>query len=219
MTPLKSGSAPKVTARPRNAARDAELASSVAALLKVLECGEDAATRAFAAMAKDAALGSRAVAALGAVAREEADHDRLVKQLLDAVGSAPAEARFEDTRRMHLRLGRGALGVRLARVAGIDSAVCQVLSALLRAASAPLAQFGVCDALIRIRKDEARHVAVAREIALSLGGRATLAPEAEEARARLATSLEAFADDFERLDVDAGRLITDIRRMPAGLLS
>jgi hypothetical protein len=191
----------------------------LAALLPILGCGEEAAVLAFDALALatgDDPVGS---AALARIATDEEAHDRLIVRLRAALPPPPDQ---RDTlrlaRRFHLDLGRGSTALRLARIAALDSAVCTVLGRLLKRGGALASASAVYGALSAIHRDEARHVALSRSLALARAESAVLRAAAVQARDALADILIRAGAAFESLDVDTARLIRDVRRLPDGLL-
>jgi hypothetical protein len=73
-------------------------------------------------------------------------------------------------------------------------------------------------ALSSIHRDEARHVAVSRSLALARANGNALRPIAMQARNALADIMELADDALDRLEIDTVQLVRDIRRLPAGLL-
>ena len=159
-------------------------------------------------------------AALLAIAREERVHDRIIREL-EAALPAPSggQAVLHAARRFHVRLASGGVAAHLARIAALDSAVCTVLSGLLRGGR-PLASDAVaCAALRRIHRDEARHVEVSRSLAMAVGITRPIGDAAAEARDALANVLSLASDAFEALEVDPTALDRAVRRLPNGLLA
>lgn len=191
----------------------------LAALLPILGCGEEAAVLAFDALALatgDDPVGS---AALARIAEDEEAHDQLIVRLRSALPPPPDQRDIlRLTRRFHLDLGRGSTALRLARIAALDSAVCTVLGRLLKRGGALASAPAVHGALSAVQRDEARHVALSRGLALARAEGAVLRAAAVEARDALADILMRAGAAFESLDVDTSRLIRDVRRLPDGLL-
>lgn len=192
-------------------------ATALAALLPLLGCGEEAASLGFAAMAAHRHLPASAAAALAGVARDEERHDDLIKGLQAVLPPAgDNRAMLASARAMHVELGRTVVTGRLARVAGLDSAVCLILARCLRGGQLP-AETPAAGVLRCIHADEARHVVIAGRLAASLGESRALADEAAHARGLLAAILPMVGSAFAGLGVDVDRLARDLGRLPNGL--
>ena len=190
---------------------------ALARLLCLLEAGEGAAARSFAALARESTVPA-AEAALAAIAREEAAHGEwVVVMSLWLPKPTGVRPMIHAARDMHLVIGQGTVAQRLAGVAALDSAACILFSKLLH----PRAPLAVCDGisniLRRIHRDEAKHVAVASHYALSSGALADLQTRAAKVRRHFAEVLELVASDFDDLGVDPDSLLRAIRVPPAGL--
>lgn len=195
-------------------------AEALATLLPLLGCGEEAAAMAFDGLAERHTASRIAHRALHAIAAEEREHDLIIRQLETALPAPPHAATMLATaRRFHVRLASGGATAHLARIAALDSAVCTVLSGLLRddrpVASDPIAHA----ALRRIHRDEARHVQVSRNLAMAAGVTRPITDAAAEAREALANILALAADAFEALAVDPAALDRSVRHLPNGLLA
>jgi hypothetical protein len=223
--------APPVTCFPRAArAReirvfeiDAALGSAhvegLAALLPILGCGEEAASLAFDGLAMSINNDPVGRAALARIAKDEDHHDHLICRLRAALPPPPAQREImRTTRRFHMKLGIGEVPVRLAAIAGLDSAVCSILGRLLHRKGVLAAAPAVHAVLSAIHQDEARHVAVSRSLALARADGDQLRPIAMQARNALSDIMLRAGQAFERLEVDTAMLVNDIRRLPAGLL-
>ena len=195
-----------------------ESALALAELLPLLGCGEEAAIASFGRLAQDSSLEAGARAALHAIASDERRHDALLSGLRDALPTPTSNpALRKSSRQFHLAISQGGPQVHLARVAGIDAAVCAVLSRVLGSASTVAHDPGVARVLGHIRRDEARHVATSRGIAIAAVGRSRARDAAAEARAGLADLIEMGADAFARIGVDPDRLLAQVRALPNGL--
>jgi hypothetical protein len=198
---------------------DATPAKALADLVPLLCCGEEAAAFSFDRLSRSASIDTAARKALAEIADDERRHDALLRTLCAALpASLPARSALHLARRFHLSLSRGGTVLHLARIAGLDAAVCTILSRLLRPGSAVARDPGVRAILTHIRKDEARHVAVSRGVALAATDRRAVRGAAAEARGGLAELLDCCGDAFEALGVDPARLLRDIRQLPDGLL-
>lgn len=186
-------------------------------LLALLGCGEEAACLAF-----DRLQGSAPhhALALASVAHDERVHDALLRGLMQSLPPTPtAFPAIAAMRGIHIRLGRSCLLAQCAGIAALDSAVCTLLSALLKAGSNIPPLSPLRPVLRRIRDDEARHVALTRRIALTGKNIAVQRDVAARTRHDLALVLEDVAGDFEQLGADPATLLASITRLPDGLLS
>lgn len=193
-------------------------AEALADLLPVLGCGEEAAALAFDNLADAAVPDMAGTVALRQIADEEHVHDALIHSIAAALPppSDPAPLRARS-RRFHLELGRGDPTSRLARIAALDSAVCLILSRLLRRGT-PLADDPVVAGILRrIARDEARHVRTTRRLAGERASEAELLHIGAPVREALASLLEQAGDAFEALAFDPSWLRRDVARLPAGL--
>lgn len=192
-----------------------ERGAALATLLPILGCGEEAASLSFAMMAAHRRLPAAASQALAGIAADEQWHDALIGDLIAALPPVAADAELlAATRAMHVSLGRTVITGRLARVAGLDSAVCLILARVLKRLPAASPAAAV---LKRIHADEARHVAISGAIAADLAPAGALNDEAAHARGLLASVIAPVGGAFEALGVDADRLRRDLARVPAGL--
>jgi hypothetical protein len=209
-TPASTFITPICGTLPKNAAH------ALAALLPILGCGEEAAGLAFSDLADDEDV--EAAEVLRRVAAEEQVHDGLIQALAAGLPAPPDQTRIRDTsRRFHLELGRGDPAVRLARIAALDSAVCLLLSRLLRPGTPLAADAVLAPILRRIARDEARHVRITRELAISRTSEASLKAVGTTVRERLGALLLEAADAFDALSFDPRWLQTDVARLPAAL--
>ncbi len=195
-------------------------AESFAQLLPLLGCGEEAAALAFDGLAICYRDDDVVAASLKLIAHEERIHEALLFQLKLGLPDAQSQADVVDrAQRLHIGLRRGGTAHHLARIAALDSAVCTLLSRLLDGTGPIAADPLLSRTLARIRRDEAGHVRLSRELASGLGAKSVIDDAAAEARCSLADLLSLVGDAFETLGVDAALLDRDIRRLPNGLFA
>jgi hypothetical protein len=192
-------------------------AEALSELLQVFACGEESASLAFARLG-ESPLEDAACRALARVAGEELIHEGLLRGLR---GALPTPAADRELRRALLRFYHGIahadIGLHLASIAALDSAVCLILAALLEP-DRVLAQEPVASAIFRrIHRDEAGHVRLSRRIAAELVQGDVIAAVAENARLGLVGVLARRGAAFESLGIDAERLFMRIGRVPDGL--
>ena len=198
---------------------DAKAAEALAELVPLLCCGEEAAVVSFDRLGRAASLDVVACRTLRKIADDERRHDAILRGLCAALPASSLDRAVQHrARHFHLSLPRGGTLLHLARIAGLDAAVCTILSRLLRPGVPISRDQGVSAVLTHIRKDETRHVMVSRGIALAAADRQAVRNAAAEARGALAELLTCGADAFEALGIDPDRLMLDIKRLPDGLL-
>jgi hypothetical protein len=192
-------------------------AHALASLLPLLGCGEEAAALAFDGLSASIESDCAAANSLRAIAAEECVHDILIRRLCATLPPVPQQpATLRMAKRFHIHLGEGGVMLHLARIAALDAAVCTVLSRLLNAR--PIAaDYNSCSIFSYIRRDEARHVAVSRALAMASTNMRVLRDAAAAARAALANILMLEAASFEALTIDPDTLHRDISRLPDGL--
>jgi hypothetical protein len=192
-------------------------AEALSELLQVFACGEESAALAFARLGASP-LEDAARRALARVAEEELIHEGLLRGLR---GALPAPAPDRELRRALLRfyhdIAQADIGLHLASIAALDSAVCLILAALLEP-DRVLAQEPAATAIFRrIHRDEAGHVRLSRRIAAELVQGDVIGAVAENARLGLVGVLARRGAAFDSLGVDAERLFVRIGRVPNGL--
>lgn len=199
--------------------RDATL-QAIADLLPLLISSEDAAVIAFQRLARDDAFDRSSKSALASIEAEERVHFDLVVGLSRQLPiAANSRASRHAARRFHTAIASPNAASALAVVAAVDAGTCTILSRLLRSGGPIWHVPSIAALLIRIRNDEAGHVAIARRLAMQAASVPPLLARAHHARAELATLIVHFGHGLERLGVDTDRLARDLRCMPAGLLA
>jgi hypothetical protein len=192
-------------------------AEALSELLQVFACGEESAAHAFAHLGSSP-LEDAARRALARVADEELIHERLLRRLRSEL---PAPAPDRELRRALLRFYHGIaqahIGLHLASIAALDSAVCVILAALLEPDRILAREPAVATVLRRIQRDEAGHVQLSRRLAAELVRGNTIGAVAENARLGLVGVLARRGAAFENLGVNAERLFARIGRVPDGL--
>jgi hypothetical protein len=185
-------------------------------LLPSLLCGEESAFHIFwregqwvsnAEVRRGQALAYR-------IAADELEHEHLLQQLRSCCPVPNDIASIlRQTRRFFRRIASRDPAVHFARVAGLDSGVCLILSALVRPLSRATALSQIFD---RIRSDEARHVRFSRQHSYELGADTMLlANTAAQIRSELVALLYPFGHSFEDLGVDADHLFRRVNAQGA----
>jgi hypothetical protein len=206
------------TAAPPQSPRLADAhAEALAELLQIFACGEESAAIAFASLG-GSSIEAAARHVLMHIAGEELVHEGLLRGLR---GVLPAPPRDRELRRLLAQfyhgVARADIGLHLAAIASLDSAVCLILSALLRPGGAVEQDPAVAAIFRRIQRDEAKHVRVSRQIAVESGRKDAISAVAESTRAGLVGLLARRGAAFECLNIDAGRLFGRLARVPEAL--
>ncbi len=198
---------------------DDKAAQALADLLPLLACGEEAAAIVFGRLQRNGLFNPSAVNALRLIEAEENVHDEMLTAM--AISLPPSKNGKQSrraARKFQLQLCAPCPVEHLARIAAIDAGVCTIL-ARLTAAGRPLRKdSAVIAKLRRIHRDEAKHVAVSRNIALRHGRSATLRNGAAEAREELGRLVALGGAAFDDLMVDPDQLVRDVSHLPNGLL-
>lgn len=184
-----------------------------ASLLALLRAGEQSAAVAFERIARRLSPGQLSLAAppLTRLIADEHRHDAMLAAHAELLPAA--ETGGAATRRFFRRLESREPGVHLARVAALDSCVCQVLSRVLAAPVDDLLPESLIASLQAIRRDEGRHVRETRKLALEFDVDLRRFGEiGAEVRAGFATILAQRALTFDALGVDAADLVARVRR-------
>jgi demethoxyubiquinone hydroxylase (CLK1/Coq7/Cat5 family) len=192
-------------------------AEALAELLQVFACGEESAAIAFAGLG-GSSIEEAARRALMHIAGEELIHEGLLRGLR---GVLPAPPRDRELRRVLAQFYHGVthadIGLHLAAIASLDSAVCVILSALLQPGGVVEQDLAVAAIFRRIHRDEAKHVRVSRRIAVESVRKNVIGAVAESTRVGLVALLARRGAAFERLNIDAERLFACLGRVPDGL--
>jgi hypothetical protein len=190
---------------------------AVACLVELLRAGEQSAEQAFGRIAGrlSATQFVHALPSLWAIAADEARHDRLLARAARAI-DAEWFGLPPGVRRFFMRLESRDPRIHLSRIASLDGAVCQLLSAVLAkglGTAHPTLPHPVLATLVTIRADEGRHVRIARVLARELGqDAASLRAFDLETRHRFSEVLGHFDGALATLGVDTVTLRGRIRR-------
>jgi hypothetical protein len=186
---------------------------ALASLLPLLLAGEESAALAFRVLDRRRRRLGDTGHLLGALARLGADeqrHERLLRSWQCELPQVPPDPALQLRASLFFRsLASRDAGLHFARIAAIDSAVCQLLGALRRAL--PPTTLGP---LWQIACDEARHVVIARDYALALTGRSARLAAAVEARDGLTHLLAQRGDSLDALGLDVDALLQKLAGPP-----
>ena len=185
----------------------------------MLRAGEQSAYAAFGGILLRLSPGEHALATpqLAKLISDEQRHERALGVHADRLPRVAASDAM--TRRFFRGLESREPAIHLARVAALDGCVCQVLASVLAQYSQRSAADSLFDLLSTIRTDEAHHVRVTRNLCRALGSDAeSMKAIAFEVRHGFAGLLATRADNFAALGVDAGALISRIRRESGDIL-
>jgi len=192
-------------------------AQAVTCLVGLLRAGEQSANQAFERIAGrlSATQFAHALPSLRAIAADEARHDRLLARAAGAIDGEWPRMR-PGVRRFFMRLESRDPRVHLSRIASLDGAVCQLLSAVLSnglGTQHTTLPHPLHATLVAIRADEGRHVRIARALARELGQDAASFRAFDlETRHRFSDVLGHFDGAFATLGLDTVTLRGLIRR-------
>lgn len=179
---------------------------ALARLLPFLLCGEQSAIQVFGAEVdrlRDSSW-SKSISLLESIESDEYAHEEAL-QTLSSLLMKPND--LNNLRRkaslFYIRLGNTkGMTEHFARVAQLDACVCIIMNEISKS---DLGKRSLAtQLLLRIKKDEARHVAVSKKHYYYLGGdEATLKQNKREVSNKLVALLRTEADSFESLGVDS----------------
>ena len=185
---------------------------ATARLATVLLCGEQSAVRVFAAEVRRGRAPAEALNALHAIERDEQLHE---SALLDFCEYLPKPDGLHALKRRAQRFFAGLgriddMARHFGQISQLDSVVCRIMWHIERSAidkASPL-----CLIATQIKKDEARHVAVSRRYAASLGlAPGTRGEDGVQVANRMVDMLGPLAESFETVGVDSDRLFANIQ--------
>ncbi len=193
-------------------------AEALAALMPVLQCGEESASLVFEGLACAEAPAEAQL--LRQIAHEERHHEMLLHGLAQALPQPTLQADMRRAaRRFYLRQQHRSAAVHFSRIAALDSGACIILSRLLR----PLARLSAAPAVWQmfryIYADETRHVRLSRQHSADRLPRHIAQEVAQLCREQLADVLRGAGGSFEQLGVDADKLDRSLRHVPRGLFA
>ena len=192
-------------------------AQALSELLQVFACGEESASLAFTHLS-DSPLTDATRRGLARIAKEELMHERLLRRLRGALPAPVVNRQLRHAMiRFYHRMTQVDIGLHLASIAALDSAVCSILATLLAPAGVLAQEPTVTTIIRRIHRDEARHVRLSRRLAAELARGDAISAVAENARLGLVEVLVLRGAAFESLGVDAAKLFAGISRVPEGL--
>jgi hypothetical protein len=194
----------------------ADHAQAVACLVGLLRAGEQSAEQAFGRIAVrlSATQFAHALPSLRAIAGDEARHDRLLARAAGAIDGESFRV-VPSVQRFFMRLESRDPRTHLCRIASLDGADCQLLSAVLSKGlgTAQTLPHPVPATLVTIRADEGRHVRIARALARELGQDAASFRTFDlETRHRFSGVLGHFDGALATLGLDTVALCGRIRR-------
>jgi hypothetical protein len=189
-------------------------AQAFADFLTVFVCGEESAVLAFEGLARTVRVEGMATA-LRRIAEEEGGHDALLAGVRQCLPIARNLASSRTAvRRFYLRMQERDPERHLARIVGLDSAVCTILSSLTAPGRGISDDPVIRARLLAIRRDETSHVRLGLSLTGSVPNRALIL---EESRTALAALLRPFGDCFDTLRIDPDRLLSAIEAVPGVL--
>lgn len=148
------------------------------------------------------------------VLNQIADDERRHEQLLSSVAQRGIAGRVDRiARQFYVGLHDPDPSIHLARIAALDGCVCEVFSLVLQSPTPSLSP-PLRRVLSQIRRDEGRHVRIARRLALECGAAAQLLHEMDaEIRTAFTPVLGRYTDEFEGLGVNSNQLLRRVSRV------
>jgi hypothetical protein len=190
---------------------------ALSALLQVFACGEESASLGFAYL-QNSHVDDMARAGLARIAREELTHERLLRSLRAALPVPPKDKELRHAIfRFYCGIAQADIGLHLASITALDSALCLILSTLLAPKGVLAKEPTVAAIFRRIHRDEAGHVRFSRRLAVEFSDRNSIGIVAERTRLGLIDILARRGAAFDHLDLDSDRLFARLRRVPHGL--
>lgn len=189
---------------------DAQMLAA-ARLATVLLCGEQSAIRIFAAEVRLGRAPVSALDTLRAIERDEHLHERALTAFCSYL-PVPQDAHGLKRRaqRFFASLGRiDDMARHFCQISHLDAAVCKIMWHVENSSIAAVSPLQLL--ATRIKNDEARHVSVSRQYALSLNlDKKTRESDREIVAYGLVEMLEPLGQSFEDVGVDTDRLVAHI---------
>lgn len=182
---------------------------ALARIVPLMVCGEQSAVAVFAKAATrpDDKHAARLRAAFNSIEQDEAGHEAAWQALFSALPAASDLVLLKRRAAVFFtRLGRAAsVADHFAQVAQLDSAVCVMMRHLER--SAVTDDPRIAELVLRIKRDEARHVSISRRYARALGvPRSRYEELGARIRHELVDMLEPIGGALEDIGVDADEM-------------
>ena len=188
-------------------------------LLPLLLCGEESAVLAFAHHSQIQKWGPRARQDFTRVEIDEERHTYWLQRLRASLPTPRTDLRLRrGVKHFFLRQSSPNPGIHLGHIAALDSAVCLILGRLRRT-NACASDARVAHIFEHIHRDEARHVAIARQYARELCSAHDLFACATETREQLTNLMSAGAEALDTLEVCPDTLFRQLRRPPRRLFT
>lgn len=143
-------------------------ANDLANCLPFLACGEESAVHAFSSSLLKHVTPEEQLE-MNAIAEDELRHAMWLASLKNALPEPSLTLSHDAMTRFFKRLLTKKPALHFARVAALDYSVCKILAPLIRENAALQFVPQVREGLIAIVKDEARHVQIAKNMAIKLG--------------------------------------------------
>jgi hypothetical protein len=157
---------------------------------------------------------------LSEIGSDEAQHEIWLNQLRAGLPAPRTDSTgSREIRFFYLKLSDARIGLHLARIAALDSAVCVILGLLRQRHGALASDARLCDLFARIHRDEARHAQIGAHFARQRESALDVYHTAHATRTQLIRLLLPRADALESLAVCPDRLIRRLSYLPRQLLS
>jgi hypothetical protein len=197
-----------------------ESAEALAEVLPLFLCGEESATLTFGDLAAMDSLSAVDRRRLSEIRNDEARHEIWLNQLRAGLPAPRTDSTgSREIRLFYLKLRDARLGMHLARIAALDSAVCVILGLLRQRHGALASDARLCDLFARIHRDEARHAQIGAQFARQRESAIDVYDTAHATRTQLIRLLLARAGALESLAICPDRLIRRLSHLPRPLRS
>lgn len=192
-------------------------------LLPLLACGEESAIHVFSNAAKENLPpqgGEDVKAELSAltlmnIAKDEMQHEAWLAAWRSRLPDCLDHTTRRQARKFFAGLDSRTPATHFARIAALDSAVCQILASLLGVKAALTQVAEIKSTFDKIRRDEARHVRISRNYACAWGATPEqIRAEWLEVRGALVTLLETVAPELAILGAHPEHLFKKLKQQP-----
>ena len=195
-------------------------AEALAEVLPLFLCGEESAVLTFGQLSAMDSLSAVDRGRLSEIGNDEAWHEIWLSGLRAGLPTPRTESTgSREMRLFYLSLNDARIGMHLARIAALDSAVCVIVGLLRRRHGALASDARLSDLFARIHRDEARHAQIAAIFARQRESALDVYHTAHATRTSLIRLLLARADALEGLAICPDRLIRRLSHLPRPLLS
>ncbi|MGE3539795.1 MAG: hypothetical protein AB7N91_20480 [Candidatus Tectimicrobiota bacterium] len=196
------------------------VAEALSEAMQVLCCGEESAVLAFRGLMRQRRLPQAAIRCCQIIAREEIQHEALLRDLRGSLPSPRRDSGLIDAiTHFYQSLAHQDMLRHLMQICALDSGACVIFAALCKAGK-PLRNDAVVHRIFAaIHHDEARHTRASRAMVRELAAPGDYRTCMIETREKLAHLVLCRAAALETLHVDPDQLRRHLVHVPVALLS